>query len=435
MAVVIPIISEWNAQGVQRAMADIEKAGSGFDKFSLGVEKAARVATIALAGLGAATLSFAKAAAEDAQQAEILAKTLKNTTKATDSQIAATEDWIKQQGRLLGITDDKLRPALGKLVTATNDIGQAQKLANLAMDIAANRGLDLESVSQSLAKAYEGNYTALNKLLPGIDQAALATKDWGIIQEEVNKIVGGSAATAADTAAGKFAIFKLSIDEAKESIGAALLPVIERFLPRLQELADYIENNSEKIANLIINIGAALTAIITLNVTIRTVTTIMEIWVGVIKTAAFFMGVLNGTIALNPIGILVTSIVILIGYLVYLYNTSEKFRKKWDEVTEAIRESSTLIRGAFSLAFGVLVKAIEPVVDLFDRIIGKFLEIKGLLGGLGGSTTGNLTPSNNNRQTSSNAGGVYMTDEMVARGIANILAKSDLRNGNSLAVI
>lgn len=435
MAVVIPIISEWNAQGVQRAMADIEKAGSGFDKFSLGVEKAARVASIALAGLGAATLSFAKAAAEDAQQAEILAKTLKNTTKATDSQIAATEDWIKQQGRLLGITDDKLRPALGKLVTATNDIGKAQKLANLAMDIAANRGLDLESVSQSLAKAYEGNYTALNKLLPGIDQAALATKDWGIIQEEVNKIVGGSAATAADTAAGKFAIFKLSIDEAKESIGAALLPVLQKFLPKLQEMADYIEENSDEIANFIINVGAALAAIISLNAAIKTITVAMEIWGGVIKTVTFLMGVLNGTIALNPIGLLVTSIVVLIGYLVYLYNTSEKFRQKWDQVTERIRESSVLIRGALSLAFGVLIKNIEPVVDLFDRIISKFLQLKSLFGSLNPGTTGNLTPTSNNRQTSSNAGSVYMTDEMVARGIANILAKSDLRNGNSLAVI
>lgn len=435
MAVVIPILSEWNPAGINKAMADIKRAGSNFDKFSVGVEKAARVASVALVGLGAASLSFAQAAAEDAQQAQILAKTLKNTTNATDSQIASTEEWIKQQGRLLGVTDEKLRPALGKLVTATKDVQQAQKLASLAMDISTARGVDLESVSQTLAKAYDGNFTALKKLIPGISEAALASKDWGVIQAEVNKIVGGSAAEAADTAAGKFAIFKLSIDEAKESIGAALLPIIEKFLPKLQEMADYIEENSDKIANLIVNAIAATAGIIALNSTIKTIVVTMQLWEGIIKAVSVAMGILNGTIALNPIGLLAIAIAGLITYLVYLYNTSEKFRQKWDEVTQSLRDSSAVIRGALALSFGVLLKAIEPVVDLLDRLISGFLRFKSLVGGIGGTTTQNISPTTGSRATtsSSSGGGVYMTDEMVARGIANILQKSDLRNGSSLA--
>ena len=187
MAVIIPILSQWNPKGLDKAIADIQNAGSGFDKFSVGVEKASKVASVALVGLAATSVVFAKAAAEDAQAATVLATTLKNTTKATDIQIASVEKFITAQGRLLGVTDDELRPALGKLVTATGDITKAQELASLAMDISTARGVDLGSVSQTLAKAYAGNYTSLKKLIPGISDAALKSKDWTVIQEELNK--------------------------------------------------------------------------------------------------------------------------------------------------------------------------------------------------------------------------------------------------------
>jgi hypothetical protein len=40
--------------------------------------------------------------------------------------------------------------------------------------------------------------------------------------------------------------------------------------------------------------------------------------------------------------------------------------------------------------------------------------------------------SSNSKNSLNKAGGVYLTDELVARGIANILSKSDLRNGQAI---
>ena len=363
MAVVIPILSQWNPKGLDKAIADIQNAGSGFDKFAVGIQQASRVATVALLGLAGTGVVFAKAAADDAQAATVLATTLKNTTNATNTQIASVEKFITAQGRLLGVTDDELRPALGKLVTATGDITKAQELASLAMDISTARGVDLESVSQTLAKAYGGNFTALKKLIPGIDDAALKSKDWTVIQAELNKVVGGAAADAANTTAGQYKIFTTSLQETKEAIGAGLLPIFNQLIPVLSSVAAYIQDNSGLVLTLAAVIASLATVVITVNAVIKTFTAITQL-----ATAAQWL--FNVALSANPIGLVVIAIAALIAGLVLAYNKSEVFRIGVDALFENLKVFVSFLIDIFVAGWNAVI----AVIDKAEEALKSFLD-------------------------------------------------------------
>jgi len=356
MAVIIPILSQWNPKGLDKAIADIQNAGSGFDKFSVGIAQASKVASVALLGLAGTGVVFAKAAADDAQAATVLATTLKNTTNATNTQIASVEKFITAQGRLLGVTDDELRPALGKLVTATGDITKAQELASLAMDISTARGVDLESVSQTLAKAYGGNFTALKKLIPGIDDAALKSKDWTIIQAELNKVVGGAAADAANTTAGQYKIFTTSLQETKEAIGAGLLPLFNQLIPVLSSVAAYIQDNSTVVLALAGVIGGLAVVVISVNAALKTFTAITQL-----ATAAQYL--FNLALSANPIGLVVIGIAALIAGLVLAYNKSEVFRNGVDALFENLKVFVSFLIDTFVAGWNVVIAVIGKAKD------------------------------------------------------------------------
>ncbi len=102
----------------------------------------------------------------------------KNTTKATDAQVKAVEDYIDKTARASGTADDVLRPSLDRLLRSTQDITKAQKLQTLALDIAAGTGKDLATVSEALGKAYDGNLGALKRIGVPLDENIVKTKDF-----------------------------------------------------------------------------------------------------------------------------------------------------------------------------------------------------------------------------------------------------------------
>lgn len=211
-----------------KASDTFNKVGDRASKTSkaFGVLKAGALGAAAgAAAAGAAMFSMAKAAAADEKSQAILARALKNTTGATKSQVAGVEAWITAQGKALGVADDQLRPALEKLARATGDVGEAQKLASLAMDVSAGTGKDLSTVSEALMKAATGNVGALGRLGIATKDAAGETKSFSAITKDLADKFDGQASTAANTTAGKFARLKLMFDETKEAIGARLLPI------------------------------------------------------------------------------------------------------------------------------------------------------------------------------------------------------------------
>lgn len=195
-------------------------------------------AAAAFAVAGAAAVAYGsklaidgvKAAIADEQAQLKLANALKAATGATDAQIKSTESMILKTSLATGVADDELRPALQRLAVSTKDVGEAQKLLGLALDISKGSGKSLEEVANALGKAQDGNTTALQRLGLGLSKAELSTLSFTEVQKRLSDLYGGSAAANADTFQGKIDRLKVGFDEAKEALGTALLPQVERFI-------------------------------------------------------------------------------------------------------------------------------------------------------------------------------------------------------------
>lgn len=235
MSVVLNIISDFDTRGVkkaEKAFRSIEQAGQ---KVGSALKNAFIPVGIALGGLAVAGANFAMAAADDAQSAALLARQLKVSTKATDAQVKSTEDFILAMSLANGVADDELRPSLAKLSRGTKDLGKAQKLLALSMDIAKGSGKSLNQVTDSISKALGGNMTALARLSPEVKKMVKDHKSLDDILKALGKTYEGAASTAANTFKGRMDRLKIAIAETKESIGYALIPIFERMVKFIQE--------------------------------------------------------------------------------------------------------------------------------------------------------------------------------------------------------
>jgi len=248
MAINIPIISDFDNKGIKKAERAFDEIGKAGTKVSTSLKNAFIPVGIALGGLAVAGANFAMAAAEDQKSAALLARQLKVTTKATDAQVKATEDFILQMSLANGVADDELRPSLSKLVRGTKDVTKAQKLLALSLDISKGSGKSLSQVTDSISKALGGNMGALARLSPEVKDMVKQQKSLDEILQALGKTYAGSASTAADTFQGRMDRLKVAINETKESIGYALLPIFEkmvtfiqtRILPVIQKFVDSI---------------------------------------------------------------------------------------------------------------------------------------------------------------------------------------------------
>jgi hypothetical protein len=230
-------------KSLKTATKDVETFGDKMGKVGKMVG-AAFVAAAAAAGAYAVKIGIegVKAAIEDEKAQTQLALALENATGATQAQIKATEQSILQMSLATGVADDELRPALGRLVRSTGDITKAQDLLSTALDISTATGKPLETVANALGKAYDGNTAALGKLGIGLSAAELKTMNFTQVQSKLSDLFGGAAARNADTYAGRIARMQVAFNEAKETIGFALLPILEK-------LMGFINNNALPIIN------------------------------------------------------------------------------------------------------------------------------------------------------------------------------------------
>jgi hypothetical protein len=243
-------------KGISGASNEVEGFGSKLGKFG-------KVAGAAFAAAGAAAAAYAgkllidgvKSAIEDEKAQVALATSLKNVTGATDAQIAAVEDQITKTSLLTGVTDDELRPSFDRLLRSTQNVAEAQKLQTLAIDVAAGSGKSLQAVSEALARAQDGNFTALKKLGVPLDENIIKTKDFDAAQQALAATFGGQAAAQADTFAGKMQRLQVAFDEGKETVGSfvldAITPLVSGFvnnvIPAISQVSDSIGKNLKPV--------------------------------------------------------------------------------------------------------------------------------------------------------------------------------------------
>jgi len=259
MAINIPIISSLDGKGFEKALLQLKALETNSQRAGFIMGKAFLPAVAALGALSVIAGKSVKAAIDDEAAQVQLAKALKNVTGATDAQIAAVEQQIRAMQMATGVADDELRPAFASILRGTNDITEANKGLALAMDVSAGTGKNLGEVSDALAKAYGGNYKALKQLSPELYQMIKDGASLDSVMAALADTFGGSAAAAAGTAQGQFKRLNVALDEAKESIGKALLPAILTVLPYLTKFGNWAADH----VGVLMAVGTAIAAIST----------------------------------------------------------------------------------------------------------------------------------------------------------------------------
>jgi hypothetical protein len=276
---------------------DLRKFKSNVDSVGRSMNNAfgALGLSIGLAALTNGLKNATKAASEDRKSQGLLANALKNTVGATSQAIAGAESYIKKTQLQTAVLDDELRPALATAVRATGSLAGGQRLLDTALDVSAGTGKDLSTVTNAMAKAFNGNTGALKKLLPSI-------KDGTDFMSQLQAQFAGSAEAAAKL--DPYKRLEVIFADIQETVGEALLPALEEFSLYLASPAG--QENVRTIVNLFVAMGTAIGRVISFLVqNINLVKTMIGIlvtlklgWMGVTAIVKLYeMGVISAATA------------------------------------------------------------------------------------------------------------------------------------------
>jgi len=364
MGVILPIVSEFDAKGTQRAVKEFQKLEGASAKASFAMKKAALPAAAAIAGIGFALVGATKAAMEDQAEQVQLALALQNVTGATDAQVKSTEDMISKMSLASGVADSELRPAFAALVRGTKDITTANQALALAQDISAGSGKDLATVSDALAKAYGGNMKGLAALSPEIKAMI---KDGASLEDVMNVLggsFGGASEAAAATAEGGMKRLGIAFAETKETIGAALLPALEAVLPVFIKFGAWAQENTEIILLVAGSIAAVSAAVLIFNTAVGLATAINTLFALSLTAAQLAM-----------VGFITLGIALVIAALVALYFKFDIVRKIVDTVFKGMLEGGKAVFDGlttyFKAIFNIYKTLFNGIAKLWNSTVGK----------------------------------------------------------------
>jgi phage-related minor tail protein len=394
----LSVVIAGDPSGAQRAFQTVgdstDTMATRFESAGRRMRRVGRQMTLGVtlpivAGFG---LAVQAAAEEEASMAQLDQALLKNLgmTKQNREEV---EKQITSWQNMTGFADDQLRPALGNLVRAGMDWKTAQDTMGLAMDIARAKGLDLETVTKAIGRAADGNVGALGRLGIKTKNAAGETMSFDEIMQNAADTMGGSASRHADTAAGKMDILRARFDDAKESLGKALLPVLAELGEILSGVADWFEKLSPKMQKIIIYAGLAAAAIGPLAYVLGALATVVGVLMSpitlvvlalaAIVTAAYLVWTNWDTIwtwikehpaiaiIVSILAMPVAAFITIIGVLKWLY-------ENWDSIWNTIKDVTGAVVDAITAAWSfmgdvfsaVYNNVIAPVLDALGFVLG-----------------------------------------------------------------
>jgi hypothetical protein len=368
MALSIPIISEFDGKGIDKAIKEFKQLEGAGAKAGFALKKAMVPAVAVLGGLAAGLGVATAAAVEDQKAQDLLAQQLRTSAMATDDVIKSNEDFISSLSMAKAVADDELRPAMANLVRSTGSVEIAQGLMNTALDIAAATGKDLETVTLALGKAANGQTAALTKLDPSLKGVIDSESTLDDITNALSVSFGGAADVAAKSYEGRMKSMKIAIDETKESIGAALLPALEGLLNILQPVAKWAGENTKLFLIITGVVGGFAAAIVVANIAIKA-------WTIATQVATAAQAAFNFVMSANPIGIVIIAIAAFVAALVILYKRFEVVRTVVDTVFNAIKTgvqvSLDFLTNYFNGVLNIYKGIFNGIAKLWNNTVGR----------------------------------------------------------------
>lgn len=238
---------------------DAERSLKSVTKTTERLTKAARVAGIALTGMGVAVAGMAALTVKAALEQRRATQTLQAVVEASGA------SWDEYRGKIEGVTaalqdktnfgDEQQLRALARMMPALGSVDRALDALPAVLDAASASGLGLDSVAGTLSRALAG-------LVDTSDSTGLTfekTADFGERLEQVFGVVAGAAEANVDP----FTQFGNEVKKLREAIGDALLPTLiplmEKLKDVLRQIVDWTKENP-KLTRVIVLLTAALGA-------------------------------------------------------------------------------------------------------------------------------------------------------------------------------
>ena len=402
MALSIPIISEFNGKGIDKAIKEFKQLEGAGKKAQFALKKAALPAIAALGALGLAAkgaIAAGEAAATANARIAQINESMGLFGDTTDNVNKRLIDYANATARATGVDQNSIKATQAKLLTfkelaqSADKVGGAfDRATKAAIDMAAAGFGDAEANAVQLGKA-------LNDPIKGI--TALAKSGVTFTAQEKEKIktlvesnktleaqqlilaaietqVGGTAeATANDSDKMKVAFSQVS-----ESIGIILLPMFQKLSAILVQVADFAVENSKVMVILGGVVGGLAVAILAANTAMK----VYQATLIVVKAAQF---ALNLVMAANPITLVVLALAALVAAFVLAYKNSETFRNGvnalFDGIKKGVTASVDFIKGYLNVVMNFYKSIFNGIASLWNNSIGQLsFSVPDWVPGLGG---------------------------------------------------
>jgi tape measure domain-containing protein len=226
----------------------------------------------------------------------------------------------------------------------------------------------LNVLAQKTGKSYEyfrdkmekGNFT-----IKDVSEAmTIATNKGGLFYNMSNKIAG-SYEGKASTAIGNF-------NAVLRDLGKGIMPAVESALDSFnaswQKLLPVVKVIGETIGWIVKNIGSILTVLTPLLGVLAT-------WYTYTKLVTLGQWALNVALTANPIGLVISGIAVLIGFLALAWNKSETFRGVILGVWEVMKNFASAVGDMFNSPMESIKKVFNGIVEFFKRQISPLFEM------------------------------------------------------------
>lgn len=236
------------ANGSQ-AIAEFQKTGAAAQK-SLATADAssARLSSslikvgAGMAAIGAVGLIGLYKAAEAAEEEGLAVEKLNNSISQSPELAGASSDaFLDQAAALQDVTrfaDDATissQALLGMFhLTQQEIIGLIPRI----QDLAAKKGLDLATATQTVGKAMEGNIGILRRQGVEVDAAAFATDRYAAVTDALSAAAGGFAEREGARFSGRVQILKNNIGDLAEGVGVGAADAFDTMLSPVMAVSD-----------------------------------------------------------------------------------------------------------------------------------------------------------------------------------------------------
>lgn len=277
MARPISVLILGDSRSLERAFYRSSKSAARFNRDMSKMFRGAAAGSGVFRGLGRSLafasggfLAFSSASAllrdsiDAARGAAVAQRSLAAQLKANGESWKANRDQVERvafsYGKF-GFANEEVVQSLTVLDRATGNITKATRLQTLAAEIARVKNIDLAAAAAVVGKVFGGQETALRRAVPGLSKNA---KGMDLIREAQRKLAGQAAANT--TAAERFHAI---LHNTEEIIGAALLPVLNRYLNVLggwlekMDRSGRLQRNATVGAKLLTDAFAAAKAVLT----------------------------------------------------------------------------------------------------------------------------------------------------------------------------